>query len=446
MKINLMVGTNADENIEVGTIQCMEYARWNFMAKGLSFYWEIMGGASKAKERSIVASHFIRNTEADYLIMVDRDMLFGWDLLYKLYQDMEAGYDLISGIYCLRNGRQLSGFNDTVIDIDGGIYECKYIPTGFTGISRKLLKKMIEELKIPLLEVGEDQEHYPFYEEKVWEEKGAFLGEDWDFCEKAHKVGVKTYVDTKIQPGHIGGKIYTLKDYMDTSKETTEFEEKRFIPILKDIKQDLAEYFKITEVEVDKRINTENCLARENSWWMDNEGTPDDFYRENEAIIYDLTSFNLQKVTQESRYCILKGMIGKKILDIGCGIGTLSFILAEQGNEVTGYDINNKAIGFCKFLNEKHNRGVIFVNELPLDLTKFDVITATDVLEHIKDLKGFLTDLSKRMKIGAMLYHYDSFENVVAMMHFSENGKFRDQWLREVGFDILGERWAVKCA
>jgi 2-polyprenyl-3-methyl-5-hydroxy-6-metoxy-1,4-benzoquinol methylase len=444
MKVNLMIATNADATIEVGTVQCMEYARWNLLTKGITFYWEIMGGTSKAKQRSIVASHFLRNTDAPYLMIIDRDMLFGWDLIYRLYQDLEKGYDLISGIYCLRNGRQLSGYNDTAINIDGGIYECKYIPTGFTGYSRKLLQRMVDELKIPLLEQGEDQEHYPFFEEKVWEDKGKFLGEDWDFCEKAASVGIKAYVDTKLQPGHIGDKIYSLKDYMDDRKESDEFEEKRFIPVLQDIKADLAQYFHVNEEEVTKRISIENCMARENSWWMDNKGTPEDFYRENEAIVFDLAGFNLQKVTQESRYCNLKGMTGKKILDIGCGIGTLSFILAEQGNEVTGFDINNVAISFCKFLNKKYNRNVIFVNELPLDLTKFDVITATDVLEHIKDLKGFLLELSKRMKVGGMLYHYDAFDNVQAMMHFSENGKFRDQWLREVGFDILEEKWAVK--
>jgi len=444
MKISFMVATNADESVAVGTVQCMESSKWNFLTKGITFYWEVLGGASKAKQRSMVASHFLRNTEAKYLIIIDRDMLFGWDLLYKLYQDLEEGYDLIAGIYCLRNGRQLSGYNDTGIEIDGGIYECKYIPTGFTGFSRNLLNKMIEELKIPLLEEGEEQEHYPFFEEKVWEDKGKFLGEDWDFCEKAALVGVKAFVDTKIQPGHIGDKVYSLKDYIDDSKEVLEFEEKRFIPVLQNIKEDLAEYFHITKEEVDKRINIENCMPRENSWWMDNEGSVEDFYRENEAIVYDLVGFNLQKVTQESRYHNMKGMKGKKILDIGCGIGTLAFILAEQGNDVTGYDINNKAIGLCKFLNEKYNRNVIFVNEMPLDLTEFDVITATDVLEHIKDLQGFIKDLSSKMRVGAMLYHYDAFDNVQAMMHFSENGKFLDGWLRESGFDILDNRWAVK--
>ena len=37
-----------------------------------------------------------------------------------------------------------------------------------------------------------------------------------------------------------------------------------------------------------------------------------------------------------------------KVLDIGCGAGTICFYLANKGHDVTGIDISQKAINECR--------------------------------------------------------------------------------------------------
>jgi hypothetical protein len=47
----------------------------------------------------------------------------------------------------------------------------------------------------------------------------AELGEDVSFCYKAHLCGLKVYVDTSIQPGHVGKYTYGIKDFLPYQQE-----------------------------------------------------------------------------------------------------------------------------------------------------------------------------------------------------------------------------------
>ncbi len=69
----------------------------------------------------------------------------------------------------------------------------------------------------------------------------------------------------------------------------------------------------------------------------------------------------------------------KKILDIGCGAGTLSLYLANKNKNVFGIDISNKAIVSCKISARKLNldknatfKVMNFPDEVPKG--KFDLI------------------------------------------------------------------------
>ena len=92
----------------------------------------------------------------------------------------------------------------------------------------------------------------------------------------------------------------------------------------------------------------------------------------------------------------------KKILDIGCGAGTLSFYMASRGNYVRGIDISSKAIGACKI--SAQNLGIIQntifrVARFPkvtID-ESFDLVLCVETLEHlikdslaIKKISGYL--------------------------------------------------------
>ncbi len=80
-----------------------------------------------------------------------------------------------------------------------------------------------------------------------------------------------------------------------------------------------------------------------------------------------------------------------KVLDIGCGIGIVSYELAKKAREVVSIDINVKSIIKAK---EKYNYSKI--KYIIGDATTynfnetFDAVILSNVLEHIKDRVNFL--------------------------------------------------------
>lgn len=80
-----------------------------------------------------------------------------------------------------------------------------------------------------------------------------------------------------------------------------------------------------------------------------------------------------------------------KILDVGCGIGALTYDLSKKADKIIAIDISQKSIDFAQ--KRYYSDNIIFmkadINEFKFD-EKFDYIILSSVLEHIKDRKSFL--------------------------------------------------------
>lgn len=83
-------------------------------------------------------------------------------------------------------------------------------------------------------------------------------------------------------------------------------------------------------------------------------------------------------------------LVGRKVLDIGCGSGSLTFYIAKQGFKVLGLDISQKAVKCCKlnarFLNlveKTHFEVANFPEKFPKG--KFDLVICSEIVEHIKN-------------------------------------------------------------
>ena len=90
---------------------------------------------------------------------------------------------------------------------------------------------------------------------------------------------------------------------------------------------------------------------------------------------------------------------GQKILDVGCGTGTLGFEIKKRGNEVWGLDINKKAIDLAK---KKLDKTFLYdaadPDDLPIKDEKFDVIVFADILEHLDEPEAVLLEYKKYLK------------------------------------------------
>lgn len=95
----------------------------------------------------------------------------------------------------------------------------------------------------------------------------------------------------------------------------------------------------------------------------------------------------------------------KTILDIGCCGGYLSVLLSKMGAKVTGIDKSENAIKAAKYYNNRENdNNCIFIqSELKDIITKFDIIIAKDVIEHIDDDKDFISNCYNRLKFNGLL-------------------------------------------
>ena len=85
-----------------------------------------------------------------------------------------------------------------------------------------------------------------------------------------------------------------------------------------------------------------------------------------------------------------------KILDIGCGTGIVIKRMEKYG-KVVGIDMSDESLGFCKVRGIKSVIKADATN-LPFDDNTFDLITALDVIEHIKNEDLVISEISRVLK------------------------------------------------
>jgi len=95
----------------------------------------------------------------------------------------------------------------------------------------------------------------------------------------------------------------------------------------------------------------------------------------------------------------------KKILDIGCGDGVLSYLFAKEGGIVSGVDYSDIAIKFAKEKTKNYNidfrQGSAY--KLPFKDHSFDIIYSSDVIEHLEDVSAYLSEMKRVAKKGAII-------------------------------------------
>lgn len=96
-----------------------------------------------------------------------------------------------------------------------------------------------------------------------------------------------------------------------------------------------------------------------------------------------------------------------EILDVGSGVGTIDFCLANKGHNVVGIDISSRAISVAKKNAKLFGLDIKFfvgnVNKFKFH-SKFDLIIASEIIEHVKDDQKLLNDLSKHLTRNGIIF------------------------------------------
>lgn len=104
---------------------------------------------------------------------------------------------------------------------------------------------------------------------------------------------------------------------------------------------------------------------------------------------------------------------GKKVLDVGCGLGGKLVFYAEEGaSKVVGVDLRLFSATFASQLSsERDSDGVIHIAiadgaKLPFADETFDVVISVNVLEHVADPLSVLIECRRVLRPNGHIYLY----------------------------------------
>ncbi len=159
---------------------------------------------------------------------------------------------------------------------------------------------------------------------------------------------------------------------------------------------------------VDKR-EIEQFSSLSNKWW-DMSGPF--------SALHKMSNARIEFITQNATRIFKKNSVGVNLLDglncldIGCGGGILSEKLRRLGANVTGIDASKSSIDIAKEHAKKSrleiNYKCITTSELleikeEKALNKFDLVIASEVIEHVNDRRIFLSDISNLCRPGGLV-------------------------------------------
>jgi len=189
-----------------------------------------------------------------------------------------------------------------------------------------------------------------------------------------------------------------------------------------------------------------------------------------EEILYqriwkDKKSNEEPKIEKGSRVDVALKLLdkGDRLLDIGCGDGTLGYFAKNKYKEVYGVDISEEALKIAE------KRGIIVekvnLNEekLPFENEYFDAVTCLDVIEHVFEPRDLIKEINRVLKRGGILIistpnirHWRHLFSLIVKGRFPKTSCDTEHWdgghlhyftykdiellLSEHGFEVLVKR------
>lgn len=113
-------------------------------------------------------------------------------------------------------------------------------------------------------------------------------------------------------------------------------------------------------------------------------------------------------------YCIQRNLENRQIkqklniADIGCGVGVMSIMWAQEGHHVYGLDVNEALLEVARQRANDAHLNIEFklgsATNLPWDDESMDVCIAPELLEHVVEWKDCLTEFSRILKPNGVLF------------------------------------------
>ncbi len=134
-----------------------------------------------------------------------------------------------------------------------------------------------------------------------------------------------------------------------------------------------------------------------------------------------------------------------KILEIGAAQGLFVITMNQLGYKCEGIEPYEGAIKVSKELSEKFNININikkgFAEDIPFENGSFDVVIATSVMEHVKDVKKVLNEVYRILKPNGCFY-FSTSSSLCPIQHEIRFFPFFSWYPINIKRKIM--RWAVK--
>ena len=167
-----------------------------------------------------------------------------------------------------------------------------------------------------------------------------------------------------------------------------------------------------------------------NNWW-DLSGPFSALHKMSNARI-EFIKQNVTRILDKDKIKVnlLKDL---NCLDVGCGGGILSEKLTRLGANVTGIDASKNSIEIAKKHAKKSRLEIDYkcittskLLEIKVDkvINKFDLVIASEVIEHVNNRKIFLSDISNLCRPGGLVIFTtinNSYLGILLGKYFAED-------------------------
>lgn len=171
--------------------------------------------------------------------------------------------------------------------------------------------------------------------------------------------------------------------------------------------------------------NDAELNSRVQSWWHQNpfnyfvdaeEGTWEFYMNVDRKFLKWIPFMQSGGYPFLTRYVDMKGLKGKKVLDIACGTGVLTEQFCRMGAEVTAIDLTHKAVELTKKRLALHHLEANVIQgdaqQMPFADNTFDYVCAWGCLMHMPQTEKAISEIHRVLKPGgkslAMMYHRNS--------------------------------------
>ncbi len=162
----------------------------------------------------------------------------------------------------------------------------------------------------------------------------------------------------------------------------------------------------------------------------------------------------------------LAPLVGKRVLDVGCGGGILADSMARKGADVLGIDLAVKALKVAQLHALEAATPSIVYREVAAEALavespgRFDVVTCMEMLEHVPDPSSIVQACSTLVKPGGWVFFSTINRNAKSFLFAIVGAEYAlkmlpagtheyarfirprelAQWCREAGLDLVSTR------